>query len=224
MLTIAVVSQKGGAGKTTLALHLAAAAEEAGHTALVIDLDPQATASVWGEWRDDKAPVVIDSAAPRLVSKLAQAKDMGARVVVIDTPPHSDGAANVAIGVADLVLIPCRPAAFDLAAIEPTASLVKLRGKQGFVVWMAGNAQARKTYVLATEIITTYGLEACPVVVADRAVFRHAAGEGKTVMEVEPDGKAAAEVRALWAWAREQVHMQTNGETHEQRLNLVARS
>ena len=62
MPTIAIISQKGGAGKTTLALHLAAAAEDAGHTALVIDLDPQATASQWAAWRKDAPPVVIDSA------------------------------------------------------------------------------------------------------------------------------------------------------------------
>src|SRR3546814_4410789 len=64
MPTIAIISQKGGAGKTTLALHLAAAAEDSGHTALVIDVDPQATASQWAAWRQDVPPVVIDS-APR---------------------------------------------------------------------------------------------------------------------------------------------------------------
>src|SRR3546814_4396968 len=64
MPTIAIISQKGGAGKTTLALHLAAAAEDSGHTALVIDVDPQATASQWAAWRQDAPPVVIDSAPP----------------------------------------------------------------------------------------------------------------------------------------------------------------
>src|SRR3546814_7963350 len=70
MPTIAIISQKGGAGKTTLALHLAAAAEDSGHTALVIDVDPQATASQWAAWRQDAPPVVIDSAPPRLAAKI----------------------------------------------------------------------------------------------------------------------------------------------------------
>src|SRR3546814_5857218 len=70
MPTIAIISQKGGAGKTTLALHLAAAAEDSGHTALVIDVDPQATASQWAAWRQDAPPVVIDSSPPRLAAKI----------------------------------------------------------------------------------------------------------------------------------------------------------
>src|SRR3546814_12007110 len=80
MPTIAIISQKGGAGKTTLALHLAAAAEDSGHTALVIDLDPQATASQWAAWRQDVPPVVIDSAPPRLAAKLEQPTPQGAAV------------------------------------------------------------------------------------------------------------------------------------------------
>src|SRR3546814_10968498 len=78
MPTIPIISQKGGAGKTTLALHLAAAAEDSGHTALVIDVDPQATASQWAAWRQDAPPVVIDSAPPRLAAKIEQATGQGA--------------------------------------------------------------------------------------------------------------------------------------------------
>src|SRR3546814_15298002 len=88
MPTIAIISQKGGAGKTTLALHLAAAAEDSGHTALVIDVDPQATARQWAAWRQDAPPVVLDSAPPRLAPKPAQATGQGAAFIVIHTPPH----------------------------------------------------------------------------------------------------------------------------------------
>src|SRR3546814_7800443 len=97
MPTIAIISQKGGAGKTTLALHLAAAAEDSGHTALVIDVDPQATASQWAAWRQDAPPVVIDSAPPRLAAKIEQATGQGAAFIVIDTPPHADSAASAAV-------------------------------------------------------------------------------------------------------------------------------
>ena len=98
MPTIAIISQKGGAGKTTLALHLAAAAEDAGHTALVIDLDPQATASQWAAWRKDAPPVVIDSAPPRLAAQIEQARAQGAAFIVIATPPHADSAARATCG------------------------------------------------------------------------------------------------------------------------------
>lgn len=210
MPTIAIISQKGGAGKTTLALHLAAAAEDAGHTSLVIDVDPQATASEWAAWRKDAPPVVIDSAPPRLAAKIEQAKSQGAEFIVIDTPPHADRAASSAVDVADLVLIPCRPSAFDLAAIKTTASLIKMRGKPAFVVFTAGSPTAPRMYAEATQLVQSYGMDTCPHIIADRAAFRHAAAEGKTAMEMEPNGKAAHEVEALYMWVCTQVHMKSS--------------
>ena len=210
MPTIAIISQKGGAGKTTLALHLAAAAEDAGHTALVIDLDPQATASQWAAWRKDAPPVVIDSAPPRLAAKIEQATQQGASFIVIDTPPHADSAASAAVEAADLVLIPCRPSAFDLAAVQTTASLVKMRGKPAFVIFTAGSPTAPRMYDEAAQVVQGYGLESCPHIIPDRAAFRHAAAEGKTAMEIEPNGKAAEEIRQLYKWACEHVNMQTS--------------
>ncbi|MEG8223989.1 ParA family protein [Sphingomonas sp. HH69] len=210
MPTIAIISQKGGAGKTTLAIHLAAAAEDAGYTALVIDLDPQATASQWAAWRKDAPPVVIDSAPPRLGAKIEQATTQGANFIVIDTPPHADSAASAAVEAADLVLIPCRPSAFDLAAVQTTASLVKMRGKPAFVIFTAGSPTAPRMYDEAAQVVRGYGLEACPHIIADRAAFRHAAAEGKTAMEIEPNGKAAEEVRELYKWACQHVNMQAS--------------
>ncbi|MBS0961410.1 MULTISPECIES: ParA family partition ATPase [Acetobacter] len=210
MPTIAIISQKGGAGKTTLALHLAAAAEDDGFTALVIDVDPQATASQWAVWRKDAPPVVIDSAPPRLEAKIEQAMGKGAEFIVIDTPPHADSAASAAVEVADLVLIPCRPSAFDLAAIKTTASLIKMRSKPAFVVFTAGSPTAPRMYKEATQLVESYGLNACSHIIADRAVFRHAAAEGKTAMEIEPKGKASDEVRLLYKWVCKHVTIQSS--------------
>jgi chromosome partitioning protein len=209
MPTIAIISQKGGAGKTTLALHLAAAAQEAGRVALVIDTDPQATASQWASWRQDAPPEVIDSPPPRLAAKVAAARGQGADTIVIDTPPHADSAARAAVEIADLVLIPCRPSAFDLAAIQTSAKLVQLLRKPAFVVFTAGSPNAPRIYAEAGELVASYGTPSCPVLIPDRAAYRHASAEGRTVMELEPAGKAADEIRQLYQWTCRQIDMTT---------------
>lgn len=209
MPVIAIISQKGGSGKTTLALHLAAAAQEAGSVALIVDTDPQATASVWASWRGDAPPEVIDSPPPRLAAKVAQARDQGAEWIVIDTPPHADSAARAAVEIADLVLIPCRPSAFDLAAIQTSARLVQLLRKPAFTVFTAGAPNAARVYAEAGVLVEDYGAPACPLQLPDRATYRHAGAEGRTVLELDPRGKAAAEVRALYEWTCLQVGMST---------------
>jgi chromosome partitioning protein len=209
MPTIAIISQKGGAGKTTVAIHLAAAAQDAGQVSLIIDTDPQATASQWAAWRQDQPPEVIDSPPPRLSAKVAQAVGQGAEVVVIDTPPHADSAARAAVEVADLVLIPCRPSAFDLSAIQTTAKLVQLLRKPAFVVFTAGSPNAPRVYAEAGELVDSYGTPPCPILVPDRAAYRHASAEGRTVMELEPAGKAADEIRDLYKWTCRQLDMPT---------------
>jgi chromosome partitioning protein len=209
MPTIAIISQKGGAGKTTLALHLAAAAQDSGRIALIIDTDPQATASQWAAWREDAPPEVIDSPPPRLAAKAEQAKGQGAEFIVIDTPPHADSAARAAVEIADLILIPCRPSAFDLSAIQTTVKLVQLLRKPAFVVFTAGSPNAPRIYQEAGNLVAGYGTPACPIQIPDRAAFRHASAEGLTVMEYEPGGKAAEDIRKLYAWTCNQVGLST---------------
>jgi chromosome partitioning protein len=209
MPTIAIISQTGGAANTTLALHLAAAAHDAGRTALVVDTDPQATASQWAAWRHDSPPEVIDSPPPRLAAKIAQARGQGAEFIVIDTPPHADSAARAAVEIADLVLIPCRPSAFDLSAIQTTAKLVQLLRKPAFVVFTAGSPNAPRVYQEAGELVESYGTPPCPIQIPDRAAFRHASAEGRTVMEFEPQGKAADDIRHIYKWTCQQIDMST---------------
>ena len=212
MPTIAIISQKGGVGKTTLAIHLAAAAQDTGAVALIVDTDPQATASQWATWRKDNPPEVIDSPPPRLAAKIRQAQEQGAQWIVIDTPPHADSAARAAVEVADFVLIPCRPSAFDLSAIETTAKLVQLLRKPAYVVFIAGPPNASRVYQEAGELVESYGTPPCPVQVPDRAAYRHASAEGRTVMELEPAGKAAEDIRQIYKWVCRQVVMSTSAE------------
>jgi chromosome partitioning protein len=206
MQTIAVVSQKGGAGKTTLAIHLAVLAATRCVT-LIVDTDPQATASRWSQWRGDADPEVIDCGAPSLLAgKLAKAEALGAELVVIDTPPHADAMARAATRLADLILIPCRPRAFDLAALDATADLVRASGKPAFVVFNAGPPRAPRIYREAEELVAGgFGLAIAPARLPDRAAFQHSTALGQTAPEWLTDGKAAADMRVLWAWVRDEL-------------------
>lgn len=210
MHTIAIISKKGGAGKTTLAVNLAAAAA-AEFVTLVIDTDPQATASRWSEWRGGGDPEVVDCGAPSLLAgKLTKSAELGAEMALIDTPPHADAMARQAARLADLVLIPCRPRAFDLAAMEATSDLVTACGKPAFVVFNAGPPYAPLVYRDATEVIAgQFGLPIAPVVLSERAAFHHATASGRSARELDGDSKAAAELDALWQWTREQLNPST---------------
>ena len=210
MRTIAIVSQKGGAGKTTLAVNLAAEAARS-WVSLIIDTDPQATASRWSQWRGGGDPEVVDCGAPSLLAgKLAKAAELGADLAVIDTPPHADAMARQAARLADLLLIPCRPRAFDLAAIEATAELVRSSRKPAFVVFNAGPPRAPHIYREAAHLIGgEFGLEIAPVVLPERAAFHHSTAAGLTAPEHHSQGKAADEIRALWAWTCEQLGLST---------------
>lgn len=209
MPTIAIVSQKGGSGKTTLAVHLATAATAAGKVACIIDTDPQATAAAWGDWRGGADPEVITTPPSRLAKTIEDAAKLGADVIVIDTPPHADAAAREAVKAADLVLIPTRPRAFDLHAIQTTAELIRHAGKPAFVVFNAAPARGAQLFAEASAIVAELGMAVCPVTFADRAAFHHSTGAGKVANETDPQGKAAAEAAALWQWACEQVGMTT---------------
>ena len=126
MQTLSVISQKGGAGKTTLALNLAVASELAGSPAVLVDVDPQSSAAAWGDSRESEAPVVVSAQAARLGEVLETAREHGAELAIIDTAPHAQTDALNAARAADLVLVPCRPSVLDLRAIGASADVAAL--------------------------------------------------------------------------------------------------
>lgn len=198
--TIAIISQKGGSGKTTLAVNLAARAAAAKHESCVVDTDPQATAASWSDWRGDFLPVVVTAPPARLGRTIESAKKNGVDFVVIDTPPHADAAAREAIKVADIVLIPTKPRAFDLAALEPIADLVNYAKTPAFVVLNGVPSGATKLAKSARTAAKDIGLDICPVELGERADFHRSSAKGETANEHAPDGKAAKEIDKLWKW------------------------
>lgn len=199
MKTIAVLSRKGGTGKTTLAIHMSVAAEQAGHTAALIDLDPQASATRWRDNREVETPAVVSAHASRLPETLHLAKEKGATFTVIDTAPHTESAALDAANAAEFVLIPCKPALIDLQAIGSTINLIKIADKPARVVMNVVpphgdlGEQARMA-------IKHYGVPCAPCNVGQRIAFNHAYTAGLTVQEYEPRGKASKEIKELYKY------------------------
>ncbi len=207
MKTIAILSQKGGTGKTTLALHLAVCAERAGHTAAVIDLDPQSSAAGWAESRSGEGPTVAIAHAPRLLSILDAAAKNGATLAILDTAPHSQGDAMAAAQAADAILIPCRPGILDLRAIGATVQIAKLAGKPAAVILNACPPQGRALADEAEQAVAGYQVTVAPVRLVQRAAFAHSLAGGQTAQEYEPGGKAAEEIQQLFEWACQFVGM-----------------
>lgn len=201
MKIVSVINQKGGSGKTTVALHLAVASSLDGRNTAVMDLDPQASAANWGDRRQAKVPVVRSAHASRLAHELQQIQDAGGEVVVIDTAPHADSAALEAAKVSDVILIPCRPSYFDLEAMTNTLGLLRTTGKP---IWAVLNAVAPfgSEPEAAAETITALDVQLCPARLGRRVGYSRAVESGQTVQEIEPKGKAAQEVERLYQFVK----------------------
>jgi chromosome partitioning protein len=204
MKTIAVISQKGGVGKTTIALHLAVAASQFGSPAVVVDLDPQASATTWMDLRTADSPYVQPAQVSRLSLVLAEAEKCGAALAIIDTSPNSESASLAAARAADLVLIPCRPHLLDLKAISSSIEIARLAQKRFAVVLSAvpthgdlGNE--------AVAALRNYDADVSPARISTRAAFYHCLLDGRAAQEFEPKGKAASEIRALFEWIASEI-------------------
>jgi chromosome partitioning protein len=190
MRVITIASQKGGSGKTTLALHLAVEAERSGETAVIVDLDPQASATGWKDSRDGDTPAVVSIAPARLEQALRTAREHGANLVLVDTAPQVESPTLAAARLSDLILVPCRPAILDLRAIGATLDIARLAKKPAAVVLNAVPARGSLA-AEAIEAIAAYDVPVAPVHLGQRAAFVHALTAGQVAQEYEPGGKAA---------------------------------
>ena len=199
MKTIALVTQKGGAGKSTLASSLAVAAHEAGERVCLIDLDPQATLTTWGKTRGEADIPVVAATAAKLPAVIAALADKGVTLAFIDTPGAEGPAATAAMAAAQLCLIPARPTAFDLWASANTREALKRgKGDYVFVLNQCPPAQQSARIEEGVAALEAMGGLLSPLVLA-RVDYQEAARLGWGVTELNPHGAAAGEMRALWA-------------------------
>jgi chromosome partitioning protein len=199
MQTLALLCQKGGAGKTTLAIHLAVEAASTGLRVLLLDLDPQASSARWADRRVDgglTVDVAVESPA-RLPAALVAAKAEGYRLVILDTAPHADQAALQAARVADLVLIPVRCSILDLDAMGTTLDLCALARRPAVVILNAAPIRSRVVDEAAATVAKIGG-DVSVAIVRERVAFRHSLVDGRVAREFEAGGAAANEITALY--------------------------
>jgi len=199
MRVLAMASQKGGSGKTTLSGHLAVQAERAGHGPVVlIDIDPQGSLSDWWNERETEFPAYAQTTVSRLAADLEVLRQQGFKLAVIDTPPAITMAIQSVIQVAELIVIPTRPSPHDLRAVGATVDLCDRAGKPLIFVVNAATPKARITSEAAVAL-SQHGTVA-PVTIHHRTDFASSMIDGRTVMEIDPNCRSAGEVVALWTY------------------------
>jgi chromosome partitioning protein len=198
---VTVAQQKGGAGKTTLAAHLAVAYTAMKKRVVAVDIDPQQSLSRWyelrREWMDGMPAGVLVSAiegwrARAEVDRVAAGHD----VVIIDSPPHAETEARIAIRAADLVVVPVQPSPMDVWATRPTLELAAAEKVPALLVFNRVLPRAKLTEAMEAEV-KQLGAKIARARLGNRVAFAAALAEGKAVGESQPRGRAAQEIAAL---------------------------
>ena len=196
---ITIAQQKGGAGKTTLVAHLAVAIRDTGCRVATVDIDPQASLSHWHEAR--AAHDGADAIAHRQITGWRTAGEVDKLrrdfdVVVIDSPPHAETEARIAVRAADLVLVPVQPSPMDFWATKPTLEMASREGVPSLLVLNRVPPRARLTDSLVAEI-KKLGAPVAENRIGNRVPFAAALMRGQSVTESARRTRAADEVHAL---------------------------
>ena len=205
MKTLVLASQKGGAGKTTLAAHLAIEAERLGFGPVVlIDTDPQGSLSAWWNSRQAETPALAGAKLAELPAKLEALAAGGFKLAVIDTPPAITAAIRDVVRLADLVLIPSRPSPHDLRAVGSTVDIAQETAKPFAFALTQAKPTARLT-IQAVTALSAHGAVA-PAIIHDRVDYAASMVDGRTVTETDPKGRSAAEITELFSFVQARLH------------------
>lgn len=204
MHVVAVASQKGGSGKTTLSAHIGVQAELAGAGPVVlVDTDPQGSLADWWNLRESDTPAFAQTSITRLINDLDDLRSRGFRMAIIDTPPAITMAIQAVVAVAEIVVIPTRPSPHDLRALGPTVDLIERSDKPLIFALNAATPRARITSDAAIAL-SQHGTVA-PVTIHQRTDFVTSMIDGRTVMELGRNKKSVAEIEQLWAYLSERI-------------------
>jgi chromosome partitioning protein len=199
---ITIAQQKGGAGKTTLAAHLGLAWHLAGKAVALVDIDPQRSLATWFERREatlgrSDGALTLSAVAgwrtPAHVGKLAADCD----IVLIDSPPHAETEAKIAVRVAGLVLVPVQPSPMDVWATKPTLDLAAGEGVPALVVFNRVPPRANLTEAMRAQVLDDLGIRVAAASVGNRVGFAAALNIGRTLGETAPTSPGAREIEAL---------------------------
>lgn len=201
MRVIAVASQKGGSGKTTLAGHLAVQAERdgAGSVALV-DADPQGSLADWWNERESPTPVFVHTSSQQLEKNIAELQELGIDLLIIDTPPAITATISDVIRVSDMVVIPTRPSPHDLRSVGRTVELVEALNKP--LVFVVNGATPRARITSEAAIALSQHGTLAPSIIHQRVDFAASMIDGRTVMELDPRSRSAKEIAKLWGYLK----------------------
>ena len=201
MRVIAIASQKGGSGKTTLAGHLAVQAERAGEGAVaLIDADPQGSLADWWNEREEPTPVFVHTSAQRLEQDIEKLRELGIDLLIIDTPPAITATISDVIRVADMVLIPTRPSPHDLRSVGRTVELVEALNKP--LVFVVNGATPRARITSEAAIALSQHGTLAPSIIHQRVDFAASMIDGRTVMELDVRSRSAKEIAKLWGYLK----------------------
>ncbi|HEX7968374.1 MAG TPA: ParA family partition ATPase [Stellaceae bacterium] len=196
---ITIAQQKGGAGKTTLAAHLALA-WAALHRVAVIDIDPQGSLAAWFRLRQEK---LGDSAAIEVAAitgwRVAAEVERQARthdIVLIDSAPHAETEARIAVRAASLVLVPVQPSPMDVWATQATLELARLERVPALLVLNRVPSRAKLTEAMAAKL-GELGAPIAATQIGNRVALAAALAQGKGILEAAAGSPAAQEITAL---------------------------
>ena len=196
---IAVAQQKGGSGKTTLALQLLMALKFKGYKTLILDIDPQASATAWFEQRkkifQEESPLVLSLSGWKLTNEIDRLKS-SYDFIILDTPPHAEMDSKVAIRAATLLLLPVQPSPLDLWAMTPTLELAKKERIQTLIVLNRAPPRGKLSDKIK-ENLTSQAYRLLSSVIGNRTLFASTLLEGYSVVEKSPKSQASLEILTL---------------------------